>query len=275
MCGCIASGWRAKAATPVAAQGELGPSMRRAVGYAWAQMHRATPPRRLAAGAAGAFVLVALVGAWLGHTLEYLRVVAGAGPGRSALAGVHAYMLPAGVLLALAAAAAGAGCWGAWLGLGRRLDRARAGLVHAWRGGGPGPAAPPGRATRAVSPPARLLALWLPLGAAQVGLHLAQENVESILAGGRAAGLGPLLGVHWAAGALQLGVALVLAAALLLAGRLLAGRVRALERCERLLRTLWERRRGGGVPRGARPCLDPPVERFGRQLWSRPPPALL
>ena len=46
---------------------------------------------------------MALVGAWLGHTLEYLRVVVGAGPGRSALAGVHAYMLPVGVLLALAA----------------------------------------------------------------------------------------------------------------------------------------------------------------------------
>jgi hypothetical protein len=120
------------------------------------------------------------------------------------------------------------------------------------------------------------VALWLPLGTAQVGLHLAQENLESILAGGRAAGLGPVLGVHWAAAALQLGVALVLAAALLLAGRLLAGRARALERCERLLRTLWERRRGGGgVPRGTRPCLGPPVERFGRQLWSRPPPIVL
>ncbi|HEY0409059.1 MAG TPA: hypothetical protein VGE42_02215 [Candidatus Dormibacteraeota bacterium] len=46
---------------------------------------------------------MALVGAWLGHTLEYLRVVVGAGPGRSAFAGVHAYMLPVGVLLALAA----------------------------------------------------------------------------------------------------------------------------------------------------------------------------
>ena len=220
---------------------------------------------------------MALVGAWLGHTLEYLRVVAGAGPGRSALAGAHAYMLPVGVLLALAAAAAGAGCWGAWLGLGRRLDRARAGLVRAWRGGrpGPGPAPPPGRATPTVSPPARLAALWLPLGIAQVGLYLAQENLESILAGGRAAGLGPLLGVHWAAAALQLGVALVLAAALLLAGRLLAGRACALERCERLLRTLWGRRGGGGVPRGARPCLDPPVERLGRQLWSRPPPSVL
>jgi hypothetical protein len=249
--------------------------MRRGVGYAWAQMHRATPPRHLAAGAAGAFVLVALIGAWLGHTLEYLRVIGGAGPGRSALAGVHAYMLPVGALLALAAAAAGGGCWGAWVGLGRRLDRARAGLARAWRGGRPGSAAPPVRTTAPVSPPARLVALWLPLGAAQLGLYLAQENLESILAGGRAAGLGPLLGVHRAAAALQLGVALALAAALLLAGRLLAGRVRALERCERLLRTLWGRRRGGGVPRGARPCLDPPVERFGRQLWSRPPPALL
>ncbi|HEY2702847.1 MAG TPA: hypothetical protein VGL20_04080 [Candidatus Dormibacteraeota bacterium] len=216
----------------------------------------------------------ALLGAWLGHTLEYLRVVDGAPPVRSALAGAHAYMVPVGALLALAAAAAGAGCWRAWLALGRRLDSARAGLAHAWRGGGTIPAGCAAGTAAVVSPPARLVALWLPLGAAQLGVYLAQENIESVLAGGRAAGLGPVLGVHWAAAALQLGVALVLAAALLLAGRALAGRAGALERCERLLRTLWARRRDDGVPRGARPCLDAPVERFGRRLWSRPPPAL-
>ncbi len=234
-------------------------------------MHPRTPPRRAASGAAGAFVVAALLGAWLGHTLEYLRVVDGAAPVRSALAGAHAYMVPVGVLLGLAAAAAGAGCRRAWLSLGRRLDRARAGLARTWRGGRPVPAS---GSAPVVSPPARLAALWLPLGAAQLGVYLAQENIESILAGGRAAGLGPILGVHWAAAALQLGVALVLAAALLVARRALAGRAGALERCERLLRTLWARRRDGGVPGAARPGLDPPVERFGRQLWSRPPPAL-
>jgi hypothetical protein len=126
-----------------------------------------------------------------------------------------------------------------------------------------------------VSLPARLLALWLPLAAVQVGLYLGQENLESALAGVGAAGLRPLLGVHAAAAAVQIAVALVLAAALLLAGRLLRARARDLEGCERLLRALWVRlHRGARTPAGARLRLAPPADRFGRQLWSRPPPTL-
>lgn len=237
-------------------------------------MHSPTPPRRVAAGAAGAFVLLALLGAWAGHTLEYLRMVGGAGPGPRGLGGAHVYMVPLGALLALAAAAAAAGCWRAWLGLGRRLDRARAGLARAWRGGRTAPA-PTGPVPR-VSPPARLVALWLPLGAAQVTLYLVQENLESILAGGGPAGAGPLLGIHRAATAIHAAVALVLAAAMLAAGRLLARRAGVLAGCERLLRVLWSpRRAAAGLPGRARPRLGPPVDRFGRQLWCRPPPAPL
>jgi hypothetical protein len=236
-------------------------------------MHRATPPRGLAAGAAGAAVVVALVGAWLGHTLEYLRVVGGSGLERAPLAGVHGYMLPVGAVLALAAALAGARCWRLWLQLGRRLDGARAALLCARRG--ERITTPVHHPHAAVSPPARLAALWLPLGAAQIALYLAQENLEAVLSGASIPGLGPLLGIHWAAAALQLGVALVLAAALLLAGRVLGGRTRRVERCERLLRTLWARLlRGPETPRRARASRPSPVDRFGRQLWSRPPPAL-
>jgi hypothetical protein len=231
-----------------------------------------TPPRRLAAGAAGAVVLMALVGSWLGHTLEYLRVDGGAGMGRSLLTGVHAYMLPAGGLLALAAARAGVRCWRAWLVLGRRLDRARAALRRLTRGERVDLAT--STPAVAVSAPAGLLALWLPLAAAQVTVYLAQENLETVLAGGPAPGLSPVAGIHWAAAAVQAGVALLLAAGLLAAGRLLRGRATTVERCERLLRALWERLlHGPRVPRGARRAAPTPVERFGRQLWGRPPPA--
>jgi hypothetical protein len=234
-------------------------------------MHRGTSPRRFAAGAA---VFVALVGAWLGHTLEYMRVVGTAGLDRSLRSGAHSYMLPVGVLLALFAALAGAGCWQAWLRLGRRLDGARAALLRAWRGGRAH--ADPAHTTASVSLPARLVALWLPLGAIQIALYLTQENLEAMVSHTTAPGLRPLLGVHLAASAVQLGVALVLAAALLLAGRRLVGRTRELERCERLLRVLWLRRaHGADAPRRARRCSPSPVERFGRQLWSRPPPAFL
>lgn len=234
-------------------------------------MHQGTPPRRLAAAAV---VVVALAGAWLGHTLEYLRVMGTAGLDRSLLGGAHAYMLPVGALLALIAALTGAGCWRAWLRLGRRLDGARAALLRAWRGGRAGPEPP--RAAAWVSPPARLVALWLPLGAVQIALYLIQENLEAVLSGGTAPGPRPLLGVHAAASAVQLGVALVLAAAVLVAGRRLAGRAREVERCERLLRALWERRlHGADAPRRARRCSPSPVDRFGRQLWGRPPPAFL
>jgi hypothetical protein len=123
-------------------------------------MHRPTPPRGLAAGAAGAAVVVALGGAWLGHTLEYLRVAGGSGLERAPLAGVHAYMLPVGVVLALAAALTGAHCWRLWFQLGRRLDGARAALLRARRGERVVAAVHP---HAAVSPPARLVALWLPL----------------------------------------------------------------------------------------------------------------
>src|SRR4029077_1888868 len=75
-----------------------------------------------------------------------------------------------------------------------------------------------------VSAPAGLLAFWLPLGAAQLALYLAQENLEAVLGGAAAPGLGPVTGVHRAAAALQLGVALVLAAGLLAVGRLLRRR---------------------------------------------------
>ena len=231
-------------------------------------MQLATPRRH--AAAAAAVVVAALLGAWLGHTLEYLRVGGAPGLGTALAAGVHVYMLPLGVLLVLAAAAGAAAGHRAWLGLGLRLDTTRAALFRALRGHAPGPAFAAGPV---VSVPGRLLALWLPLGAVQIALYLGQENLETLLAGRPAAGLAPLLGAHRAAAGVQLAVALVLAAALLLAGRLLAGRARELARCVRLLRVLaWSRRCAGDAPAAPILHLPAPVERFGRQLWSRPPP---
>jgi len=259
-----------KTATSLVLQGDRAHDA--GVGYAALVMPPVTSRRRPSAGAA-AVVFLALVGAWLGHTLEYLRVEGGPGVERALLAGVHAYMLPVGVLLAVGAALAGVRCRHAWLVLGRRLDRARASLRGLARGErvAPSTLAPAAE----VSAPAGLLAFWLPLGAAQLALYLAQENLEAVLGGAAAPGLGPVTGVHRAAAALQLGVALVLAAGLLAVGRLLRRRVHTIARVERLLRLLWDRLlHGRRSPRGARAWRPAPVERFGHQLWSRPPPAL-
>src|ERR1700756_4769166 len=87
-------------------------------------------PRMLAPGV----VLLALIGVWLTHTVEHLRVGAAAGVSAAAFSSVHVYMLPVGALLALAAALAGVGVWRAWWALGRRLERTRIALAAGFRG---------------------------------------------------------------------------------------------------------------------------------------------
>ena len=73
-------------------------------------------------------VLLAVIGVWLTHTVEHLRVGTAAGVSAAAFSSVHVYMLPVGALLALAAALAGVGVWRAWWALGRRLEQT--GILH-------------------------------------------------------------------------------------------------------------------------------------------------
>src|SRR5579872_876618 len=87
-------------------------------------------PRMLAPGV----ILLALLGVWLAHTVEHLRVGGAAGVSAAAFSSVHMYMVPVGALLALAAAVAGVGVWRAWWALGRRLEQTRLALSGALRG---------------------------------------------------------------------------------------------------------------------------------------------
>ena len=48
-------------------------------------------------------IFLALIGVWLTHTVEHLRVGAAAGVSAAAFSSVHVYMLPVGAVLALAA----------------------------------------------------------------------------------------------------------------------------------------------------------------------------
>ncbi len=209
----------------------------------------------------------------MGHTLEYLRVLGSAGLLQSLVSPVHAYMLPVAGVLAVLGALFGMRLWRAWHALNNRLDAAAAGLHRIWRGRAAVVPHPP--AARS-SPVTRLIAVWLPLAAAQTLLYLIQENVEAIARAQPAPGWGAITGIHWAAPLVHLYVALLLAAGLRICQVLLRRREAVVERVESLLRAA-ARRTSRPAPVIAAPALQlhaaPP--RFGRHRWRRPPPLLL
>jgi hypothetical protein len=230
--------------------------------------------RRIAATAA---VLAALVGEWLGHSFAYLRVGGVAGLQAGLGGGLHAYMLPLGAVL-LVAAAAGAAAWSrAWVVLGQRIDRAAAVLAALRRGL---PTAQPPRSARGPRPrrqPALLgsvAALALPMAAVQCLLFLAQENLERSLRGMAAVGLAPLVDGFGAAAWIQGLLAIVLAAVLVLAMRLLRAREATVRRWARMAQSMWLRlRRDSSPPPASRPHVVPALLVLGSALWQRPPPS--
>lgn len=234
-------------------------------------MPRSARPGLTASGT----VLLAFVGAWLGHTLEYARVAGARGTGVSPLRSVHADMLPLAAVLTLLAALCGIRAWRAWLALGRRLDAARGCLARALRGHG-GQAAP-AAGSPLPSGGARWLALSLVLAVLQTGIYLVQENLEGVAAGLGLRGLGPVTGVHWMAPLVHVAVAALLAAVAVAGSRRLRARTRRIEVCERLVLRLL----GVLAPRPSVLELPPaqwcpsPVDRFGGLLWRRPPPPSL
>ena len=228
-------------------------------------------PRRVRV-AAPAGVLLAFVGLWIGHTLEYLRVLGTAGLAASLVSPVHIYMVPLAALLAVLSALFGLRLWRAWQALNLRFDRAAAGLQRIWRGCDAELPAP----EPAASPVARLAAIWLPLAAAQIALYLVLENVEAIARARPAPGWGAITGIHWAAPFVHLYVALLLACGVRICQVLLHRRAVVAQRVEALLRAAVRRR---GAPPTASPlpagCDASPLDRIGRHVWRRPPPDLL
>jgi hypothetical protein len=210
-------------------------------------------------------VLLAFIGTWLGHTLEYLRAAGSVGLVRTMASPVHLYMLPLGVSLLVGALVGGMSWLKSLNVLAGRLRQLRQAVR---RGRRPAPDhLEPGSADH-------LYSLWLVLGLAQVALYLLQENIESLLGGLPAPGLGVALGQHWAAVPIQLVVACALAG---LAVPLIGRRVR-LERAvgchERLVARLWGRRLILAPSTPSEPPPLTPLQRWGAQRWPRPPPGL-
>ncbi len=233
---------------------------------------RGVIPQRQTRVAASGGVLLAFVGLFIGHTLEYLRVWGAAGVVASMTNPVHAYMLPVGAVLVLLSALFALRLARAWRMLNHRLDRAAAGMRRIWRGGAEVATEPKHRSTAGT----RLLAIWLPLAAAQIVLYLVQENVEAVASSQPAPGLGAITGIHWAAPLVHLYVALLLACIVRICQVLFHRREVVVERVEALLRAMV-RRRHGVAPRITHVFTRSvsPLERVGSHLWRRPPPLLL
>jgi hypothetical protein len=229
--------------------------------------------QRRARIAASSGVLLALIGLFIGHTLEYLRVWGPQGVVASMTNPVHAYMLPvAGVLVVLSAVFAFRLAL-AWRALNQRLDHAAAGVRRMWRGGGDEIRS--AREPRS-TPGTRLAAIWLPLAAAQIALYLVQENIEAVAQSRPAPGLGAITGIHWAAPLVHLYVSLLLACLVRICQILFHRREVVVERVESLLRAICRRARTVTVI-SRRPAgqAASPIDRLGSHLWRRPPPLLL
>ncbi len=140
--------------------------------------------------AASGAVLLAFVGVFIGHTLEYLRVWGSAGVVASMTNPVHAYMLPVAGVLVVFSAVFALRLARAWRGLNQRLDSAAAGMRSIWRGRSDAAVA----AQSSSTPGTRLIAIWLPLAAAQIALYVVQENVEAVASSRPAPGLGAISG---------------------------------------------------------------------------------
>ena len=235
---------------------------------------------------APAFVLLALAGTWLAHTLEYLRVWGTDGLVARLLAPLHLWMIPVGGVLLVVAAAGGVRWVRLHRGLSERVEQARLRLARRLRNLPPPPrpvrprrsAVPAGTRARGLtqvqtlSLPARLASLWISLTATIGVVYLVQENVEAAASSMPLPGLAAMTGLHAAAPLVIAATAFLLAACAVEGRRRTATAAADVDAMERLLRSLEGSTRqptGQTAPLPVAPRLR---ERLGAQLWSRPPP---
>lgn len=211
----------------------------------------------------GGILLLALVGAWLSHTALYVQTRGAAGLHAELLGSPHLYMLPAAGLLVAATFAIISRWWRLWDDLGRRL--------LALRGESRALPLPRRRAPRGGG--TRLLTLWLAVAPLQLTLYVLQENLEAASVHEGAPGISLLWANHWLAVAVHAVAALLLCALAVRLMRRVARRERELVVRERLLRLLFLDRLAA-VRGTVATAPQSPLDRFGSQLWSRPPPQL-
>jgi hypothetical protein len=208
--------------------------------------------------------VAALVGTWLGHEAEYLRVW---GPGQfsSALTrSAHAYFGPVGLVLLIIGMAGVQ----VSLRLARRLEHRVARLRGALLGSPRDVGRSDGSSGWVLGLPTLVMVLW----AVQLGLYMIQENLEAHFSGLPMPGLGAVSGVHGLAPVVHLAVAGVVAAMLWLTRRRVTQLAAVAHRTETLLARRSHRYCQTAV-RSRLPRACTPRQRWGMSLWVRPPPA--
>lgn len=211
-------------------------------------------------------VVLALIGTWLGHGVEYGLVAGWHGVALGLWGPLHSYMLPAALVLSAATFAFAVHVAAVAHAARQRADRLwrllRRGVRHE----------PQPRPTAARSEPHPLI-LVVTLAVAQVGLYVLQENAEAALQGAPAPGFGAITGVHWTAPIVQLAFAAWLTLGWLVCDRLLHRREHDVERLETVLLAIARRRgRPENRPLPAPAALSSPWTAAPRA--ARAPPAL-
>jgi len=215
--------------------------------------------------------VLALVGAWLGHFFEYLRVSGVRAGFESTTTSVHGYFLPAGLAVLAVIGVVGTLVGRVWVHLGHRLAAAEAARWHAPRavllGNG-------NRARADSTGPVRAVArLWLKLTLVQILIWVVQENMEAAASGHRPPLFGVLAGAHLLAPFVQAEVALLLSSVYCLIRRRIADRRDLVGTVEAFLARRWQR--ATARTWSVRPAVATaftPLDLWGAQLWTRPPP---
>ncbi|HEX4864241.1 MAG TPA: hypothetical protein VFV02_09225 [Acidimicrobiales bacterium] len=211
--------------------------------------------------------LSAVVGAWIAHFVEYVRVSGWQAALGEMHRSAHAYFFPAGAALMAIITVAVLLAGRTWKLLGERLRAAQVGL---WKR----PAQAVAGGVNATAEPGSLFGFWIVLFLLQTGTWTIQENLETVSTGGHAPLLGVLTGVHSLAPLIQAEIALILAAVNWLFHRRFATRWSRLAKFEQLVAQKWTPHLGLIPVHGRmRRIASTPFDRWGAQRWQRPPPA--
>ena len=211
--------------------------------------------------------LLSVVGAWLGHFFEYIRVAGWSAGWSETTTSAHVYFFPAGIGILAVAAGVSVGAGRLWGLLRRRLEAAEAAV---WGG----PAKPDSTGSVSSSPGHRLAPLWLQLTVLELAIWVGQENLEAVAAGHRAPLLSVLSGVHALAPMVMAEVAFLLASVYCLICRRFRDLEEAVRCVEGFIARRWRR-----ATTLLWSVVEPvslavtPFERWGTQMWQQPPPS--
>ena len=236
-------------------------------------MARGDAPRRPTWTTSRQVFALALVGAWLGHFIEYVRVSGWHG-GVAQMSGAdHVYFMPAGAALVGLVIGASLLLRRAWRTLDDRLRIAEAFLRWPMRRRPPEAAFATGRSGPRRGAPG-VTNTWIALTLLQTGIWVAQENLESIAAGRHAPLLGVLSGAHALAPVVLAEVALLLTGVYVLMHRTFSAKALRTAAIEHLAVRKWLRCTISLAFDAWRVPTSTPLQRWGAQRWQRPPPQL-